>query len=175
MQPNEDEGVVAAGPDAQGEAAIELLEYEDVGLGVAAQPVPPELEGAQRFVQADVEDVVGLGRPGQSVAGLGHGLGGQRGVGVERGEAQLVLLVSAAVGRVGQPTVVVAHGGAPHGEVVRAGGQRVLVEQDLLLFARLAGGGQFSLAPGGPPAVDGVVLPFLGPGVVPPGPPPDRH
>ena len=68
VQADEHEGLVAARADAQGEPAVGFLHDEDVGHRVAAQPVTPQLEGAQRLVQADVEDVVGAGGPGQPVA-----------------------------------------------------------------------------------------------------------
>ena len=74
------------------------------------------------------------------MSGTISGRGGD--LGVERAEAQLVLLVAELVGRVGQPAVVVADGRAADGEVVRALGQHVLVEQDLLLLAGLTGRGQ---------------------------------
>jgi hypothetical protein len=64
--------------------------------------------------------------------------------------------------------MVVADRGAPDGEVVRALGERVLVEQDLFLLARLSGRRQLLEATGGASAVDAVVLPLLGAGVVPP-------
>ncbi len=147
VQSDQDEGLVAGRADAQGEAAVWLFEDDDVGPRVASQAVAPQLERAQRLVQADVEDVIGPGRPGQPVPGLRHDLGRrrERGLGVERREAQLVLLVPGSVGRVGQPVVVMAHRGAAHGEVVRAGGQRVLVEEHLLLLAGLAGRGSSPL------------------------------
>ena len=99
----------------------------------------------------------------------------RRGLGVEGPEAQLVLLVAAAVGRVGQPAMVVAHRRAADGEVLGALGQHVLVEQDLLLVAGLAGRGELVAPAGGAAAVDGVALPLLGARVVPPGPPAGRH
>ncbi len=142
--------------------------------GSCAQLVAPQLEGSLRLVQADVEHEVGRGRPGQAVPRVGHGLGGGGDLGVERAEAQLVLLVAAVVGRVGQPAMVVADRRAADGEVVGALGQRVLVEQDLLLLAGLTGRGQFLAAPGGAPAVDAVVLALLGARVVPPGSPAGR-
>ncbi len=65
-------------PVPRREPAVGLLEDEHVAGRVAAEAVAPELEGPLRLIEADVEDVVGGGRPGQAVAGLGHRLGGRR-------------------------------------------------------------------------------------------------
>ena len=176
VQADEHEGLVAGRAGAEGEAAVLLLVDERVLIRVAAQAVAPELVRAQGVIEPDVEDLLAVSGPGQPVADLGHHLGrhGGRGLGVEGLEAQLVALVAGAVGRVGQPEMVAADGGAPHGEVLRAGGQGVLVQQDLLLVAGLARRGQLVGAAGGPAAVDGVVLPLLGPRVVPPRSPAGR-
>ena len=66
-------------PVPEREAPVGLLEDEHVAGRVAAQPVAPELERPLGLVHADVEDVVGRGRPGQPVPGLGHRLGGAAG------------------------------------------------------------------------------------------------
>ncbi len=71
--------------------------------------------------------------------------------------------------------MVVAHRGAAEGEVLRALGQLVFVEEDLLLASGFAGRRELVAAAGGSPAVDGVVLPLLGARVVPPRTPPGRH
>ena len=139
VQADEHEGGIPGGAGPEREAPVELLEDEHVAAGIAAQAMAPELEGPLRLVHADVEDEVGCGGPGQAVPGLGHRLGGAGDAGIERPELQLVLLVAEVIGRIGQPVMVVAHRGTPDGEVVRALGQHVLVEQDLLLLARLSG------------------------------------
>jgi hypothetical protein len=71
--------------------------------------------------------------------------------------------------------VVVADRGGANREVVRVPGQAVLVQEDLLLAARLPGGGQLVAPASRPAAMDGVVLSLLGARVVPPGSPPGRH
>ena len=142
---------------------------------VAAQLVAPDLERPLGLVHPDVEDEVGCGGPGQAVPRVRHRLGCRRDARAQGSELQLVLLVAPQIGRIGEPVVVVAHGGTPDGEVVRALRQHVLVEQDLLLLAGLTRRGQLADATGRAPAVDAVVLPLLGARVVPPGSPPGRH
>ncbi len=181
VEPDEDAGQVAAVPGAEREAAVAFLDHEDVRRGVRAEAVTPELVRALGVVHAHVEDEAAVARPGQAVAGLGHrfGCGGGGHVGVQGPEAQRVSLVARVVGRIRQPAVIVAHRSRPQGEVLGAGGggERVLVQDDLLLVARLGGGRQFAGAVRRPPAVEGVVLPLLGAGEVPPGAPAgrDRH
>ena len=175
VQADQHPGGIAGRPGPEREAPVGLLEHEHVAAGVAAQLVAPELERPLGLVHADVEHVVGRGRPGQAVPGPGHRLGGGRDARAEGPELELVPLVAADIGRIGQPVVVVADGGAAHGEVVRALRQHVLVEQDLLLLAGLARRGQLADPAGGAPAMDAVVLPLLGARVVPPGSPPGRH
>ncbi len=175
VQADQHERRVPGRAGAEREASVGLLEDEHVSGRVVAQLVAPQLEGPLRLVEADVEHEVGRGRPGQAVPRVGHGLGSGGDLGVERAEAQLVLLVAAAVGRVGQPAMVVADRRAADGEILGALGQRVLVEQDLLLLAGLTGRGQLPAAAGGPPAVDAVVLALLGARVVPPWSAAGRH
>ena len=177
VQADEDVSGVAGRARPEREAPVVLLVDQLVVRRVGAQAVAPQLVGPLRLVHADVEDEVGAGGPGEPVAGVRNRLGRRvrGGLGIDRPEAQLVLLVARAVGGPGEPAVVVAHRGAAHGEVLGPLGLHVLVEQDLLFVAGLARGRQLVAPPGRAPAMDGVALPLFGARVVPPGAPARRH
>ena len=72
------EGPVPGAPGAQREPPVLLFEDQDVGGGVGAERVAPQLVGPLRLVEADVEDIW-TRCPRQSVARVGHDLGGDVG------------------------------------------------------------------------------------------------
>ena len=177
VQGDQHEGPVPGAPGTQREPPVVLLEDQDIVGRVGPEFVTPQLVRTHGFVEADVEDGGGPARPRQSVARVGHHLGGtvRRRRRVERAESELVTLVARGVGAVGQHRVVRADNGGPHGEVLVPLRQDVLVQQYLFLCSRLARRGQFVAACGRAPAMDAVVLALLGAPVVPPRPAPGRN
>jgi hypothetical protein len=67
VQADEHVGGVPGGAGPEREAAVQLLEDENVAGRIGAELVAPQLEGPLRLVHADIEDEVGGGGPGQAI------------------------------------------------------------------------------------------------------------
>ena len=148
-----EEAAAPTATDADAEAFVGLL--VDHRMLVGAEPVAVDPPGALGLVLDGVEDRRGVGGP----AGAGD-VGDLEWERCARGEIlqpQGVLAEAGVVGAVQEETVVIAHAGHADRHVLVPLGELVHVEEDrLFAFERT------SL-----PAVDGVLLPLLGAGVVP--------
>ena len=172
-----DDLVVAAAPDRHVVLRVLLAEHEDVIGGRRADLVAPELPGSHRLVDAGVEEVAAVARPGEAVVDVVERVVERRLPG-QGAHADVMALVALEVDPDGHPSVVRAHRQDPHRQEVATGGLDVLVQDDLLagdLDRRIDLGRGVVAGDDREATADGVVESLAGALVVPPVAAAHRH